>query len=251
MPLAAVILVGCGTIPGNESDRWIIGDGELCERLIVAWDLQIASLQDIVGTNFTPQDDDANGEGQLQLSVMSCGVSLSSASILEPTVVAYVMIPIAADSVPITISGVSRDGWLSLPLIMVDGASTISEQFSRHGYVVIHTDVTFKMSRQDNETLLHARLQFENGNISISAAVRGEAESHKITSALVGTGVDYFSAFFGEETTRRYASVSATIRIDGQTVLSDLNLSEVPAMALFDTQLESNRIFWHESLVTQ
>lgn len=249
--VAATILVACATSPRIESDRWITGDAGLCERLIVAWHLKTAMLQDIVGANFTPEDEDANGEGQLQLSVMKCGASSSSESRMEATVVAHVMIPLAADRVPIMISGVSRDAWLSLPLTLVDSTSAVSELFSQHGYVVMDTDLAFEMSRSDNETSLHARLQFENGSISVFATVRGESEGHEISSALVGTGVDYYSAFFGKETALRYSSVSAAVRIEGKTVLSDLNLSETPAIALFDTQLESNRIFWHETLTAQ
>lgn len=248
MLLAAATLFACSTNPGKKSDRWITSDTAACVRLIVSWDLETALLQDIVGVNFTPAEFGANGEGQLQLSVMSCGESLSSGAKTQPEVVAYVMIPLAANRVPVTISGVSRDAWLSLPLTLVDNTLAVSELFSRHGYVVMDTAISFATSRAGDETLLRARLQFENGSISVVATASGEPMSHEINSALLGTGADRYSALFGKETARRYSLVSATVRVEGQTVLSDLNLSETPAMALFDTDLVSNRIFWHESL---
>lgn len=249
---AIAILAACSTNTGLVSERWVIGEPAPCERLVVGWPVRMELLQDIVGANVTPRDEDADGEGELRLSILRCAAPVSSAS---PTLLAQVTIPLASDSVPIMVSGVARDGWSSLPLTVVDRGSArrlaISESFSWHGYAVMDADLAFDAVSSGDGMLVTAELRFEAGRIAVFATARGEADSHETTSALIGTGIDDYTMLFGGETARRHSSVRAAVRIEGSTVLSDLNLAETPATAVFDTELASDRVFWRESLVPE
>ena len=85
-------------------------------------------------------------------------------------------------------------------------------------------DLNFDAASSGDGTLVTAELQFEAGRIAVSATVRGRAAGHETMTALVGTGVDDYAALFGGETAHRRSSVLAAVRIEGSTVLLDLNL---------------------------
>ena len=91
---------------------------------------------------------------------------------------------------------------------------------------------------------IESRLEFDNGRIAAVAKTQSEETQHEATNALIGSGANYRSAFFGAETSVRYSSVSAIVRLEGVTPLSIFTLSETPALAVFDTQLKSEHIYW-------
>ena len=140
-------------------------------------------------------------------------------------------------------------------MTVVDRGSTrrreISESFSWHGYAVLDADLAFDAASSGDVTLVKAELRFEAGRIALSATAHNQVASHETTTALVGTGIDDYVALFGGETASRHSSVRAAVRIEGSTVLSDLNLAETPATAVFDTELASDRVFWQKRLATR
>ena len=252
MIAGVTMLAACSTNTGLVSDRWFFGASESCERLTVGWPVTVAVLQDIVGTHVTPRDTDADGQGELRLSILRCGAPASSAA---PMLLAQVTIPLAADSMPIMVTSVAEDGWSSLPLTVVDRGSNrrsaTSGPFSQHGYAVMDAALAFNAAPSGDATLVTAELQFEEGRIVVNAATLDQVGRHETTTALVGTDSDDYVVSLGGETARRHSSVRATVRIEGSTVLSDLGLAATPATAVFDTDLASERLLWSERLTSR
>ena len=244
VPVAGVFIVigvaACsadGARKGDALDARLAGP---CDRLVVGWSIERQPLSEIVGPEFTLRV--ANGAGQLRLSVMRCGASPMRRSRQAPLVFAYLKIPVAADSTPLVITNVADDGWFATPVVVADVVS--SPIFAKLAYDVVEAGIVVDVHDTGRTKSVAVRLQFDTGRISIDATVQGSPSAYDDANALVHRGSSHLSAFFGQETAQRYSAVAATVQIEGDTPLSDLTLSATPDVAMFDTALQPDRVYW-------
>jgi len=201
-----------------------------CDRLVVSWsaeDLEIMSV---------------DGAITLQLSVMQCHPPAQSDNDTASLRFAYLTIPVKADSVPLVITGIPDDGWWSLLHLIADAES--SALFSQMGYDVLTADISMVHQRGELETAFELRIDFADGSVSAAGKTTGKPVPYVTSSALLVSGADYLSAFFGEEQGGRHWSTTAKIRIEGDTPLSRFGLPMTPATVLYDAELKSDRVFW-------
>ncbi len=179
-----------------------------CDRLVLAWSADAAQLQKIVGVNLTHRVND--GVGPLQLSIMQCDPLGRSGPDGIPLLFAYVMVPVTADGVPLVITSIPTDGCLSLLQVVADPNS--NALFSQLGYEVAAADISFALDHSERESTIAERLDFDKEHISVVARTAGESVPHEASKALLVSGTDYLSAFFGQESAQRYSSVSPRFR---------------------------------------
>jgi len=233
-------VTGCSTAPDRKVD---LLDSRLdwpCDRLIITWSVDAKQLQDIVAGDLMHKN--VNGVVQLLLSIMHCAAPSTSEIKEEPLMFAHVTIPVSAESVPFIITEVPEDGWLSVWCVVADANSY--PLFAELGYDVIAADISFVINRLGDDYSIESRLTLNGGEIIVVANSTGEPSPHEASNALIGSGIDFVSAFFGQEKAKRHASVSATIQIHGETPLSKFDLPEASTLAVIDRDLRSNRVFW-------
>ena len=111
------------------------------------------------------------------------------------------------------------------------------------GYPVIEARQDFRITEENGEIVVLIELQFPNGRIAIEARPTGDPYPRETHVAYLGGGDGYVSAYFGKEVSTR-SEASAAVRFEGETVLSEFELSGVPTAATLDRQLTADRVFW-------
>ncbi len=196
-------------------------------------------LQSLVGESMDVREVD--GEGRLQFHIMQCDPPRPASRGAQAISYAFVLVPVTEESARITLTRIPSDGWLALHNSAASGgARPILEMF---GYPVLEAALDFTVAETDGDASIAIALEFANGRILIDARRQGGALTQEASSAYLRGGEGYVSVYFGGEKSMRFAA-SANVRLEGQTLLSDFNLSPEPIAVTFDRRLVSDRIFW-------
>ena len=242
MLLAAAIAVagaGCSSAPVSKTKALDFRLAWPCDRLVVEWAVDAERAQQRVGDSLRVRTTD--GAGRLQLQVLRCAPSPPAAQDSPPLSFAYVLVPVVGEFAPIRITGIPADGWLSLQHVVASADS--QALFADLGHEIIVAAHDFTIHESNGGTSIAVQLAFDNGLISIDANSTVSPSARTASSAYLGLGDGYVSAYFGEETWQRHAA-SATVRIGGETPLSPFDLAESPAWAALDRRLVSDRVYW-------
>ncbi len=230
---------GCASVADVDSGQLDSRLAGPCNRITVSWSVDIASLQDVVGPNLSVRDDDRDGQGEVQLAVLQCGLA---GTFRRPLQFAFQQIAVTADSVPLVVTSIPEDGWFDVPWAIADAASV--PVLTELGYKVVPAEIDFSVSASSNPHRVSAQLSFDNGVIGISAEEVGDSVPLDLPQALVSGDAEFVSVFFGREVASRYSMHRGSINSDGNTPLSTLRLSETPDGMIYDSGLVADRMFW-------
>ncbi len=240
MILAAAVslaLAACSSTPVSRTSDLDPRFAWPCDRLIVEWALQEQRLQQMLGGSLKVRRVD--GAGRLELHLMRCEPPRAVARNTPALSYSYVLIPVSGESAPIAITRIPSDGWLSVQYAIASADSR--ELFADFGYDVIVAAQDFTIEERTGGTALTVQLTFDSGYISIDANAAASPSARVASNALLGGGDAFVSAYFGEQSSQRYAA-SATVRVAGETPLGIL--PAVPAAVNLDRRLISNRVYW-------
>lgn len=245
MIVAAVILgslpalTGCSSTPVSRVSALDARIDWPCDRLVVEWAVATELLEQVLDPSLELRQ--ADGMGRLQLEVMHCKPRIPAGEDQENLAYANIVVPVMERSAPIALTRVSSAGWFYLQQAAASGpARSLMEEF---GYPVTAAAQGFSITESGRRLRVEAELQFGAGRISIEALTDGRPSSWSRSSAYIGSGAGYVSAFFGEEASDRY-SASAIVRFEGRTPLSGFGLTASPYAASLDRGLTSDRVYW-------
>ena len=132
---------------------------------------------------------------------------------------------------------------VGLPCIVPQRAARHDRFWRRWDFRCLKPLSILLSTRPDTDASIAIALEFANGRILINARRQGDALMQEASSAYLRDGKGYVSVYFGEEKSTSFAA-SASVRQEGETPLSDFNLSLAPIAVAFDRRLVSDRIFW-------
>lgn len=210
-----------------------------CDRLVAEWNVGADLLERLVGGEAEVRQ--ADGAGRLQLHVMHCAPGPGAGGSGRSLSYSYVVVPVSAGSFPIAITRVPPDRWFYIhKLIASEDAQPV---FAGLGYDIVPAAAEFRIDGQGEETLVAIELQFARGRIAIAGLATGGPFAAGASSAIVASGDGFVSAFFGAEEFMDFTA-SATVRLLGQTPLSQLGLNATPAAVKLHRGVFSDRVYW-------
>ena len=237
--IAVLATVACSSIPESRIGALDPRLGWPCDRLVVEWEAAVDRLQPAVGEALVVRE--IEGAGRLQLQVMHCEPERQAGKDVRELSYAYVLVPVSSDSAPIAITRVPSHGWFSLhKLIANEESQAILADF---GYAVIPANVDFAVGEEDGDPRMAIELRFDTGSISIAAQATGRSSAEDSATVIVGHGDGFMSAYFGTEESTVFTG-SATVRLLGQTPLTQFNLGATPAAVKLHRRLVSDRVYW-------
>ena len=236
---AVLAAAGCGTTRDSSVTALDSRLAWPCDRLVVEWAVAPERLQAGLGEGLEIRRSD--GTGRVQLHVLHCVPEPSEGSEPQSLAYAYSAVPVLGDSSPVVLTRIPPDGWFVLQRAAANGpAQTLLTSL---GYVVDEAQQDFRIAEENGETVVSIELQFANGRIAIEARPIGDPLPRETRVAFLGGGDGHVSAYFGKEGSVRFEA-SAAVRFEGETVLSEFELSGAPAAATLDRELTSDRVFW-------
>ncbi len=235
----ALAAAGCGTTRDSSVNALDSRLAWPCDRLVVEWAVAPEHLQARLPEGLKVRQSD--GTARVQLHVLHCVPESSGSFDPQPLAYAYSAVPVAGDSSPIVLTRIPPAGWYALQRAAANGpAQTLLTSL---GYPVIETRQDFRIAEENGETVVSIELQFPNGRIAIEARPTGDPYARETHVAYLGGGDRYRSVYFGKEASNRFEA-SAAVRFEGQTVLSEFELSGAPTATTLDRELTADRVFW-------
>ena len=210
-----------------------------CDRLVVEWAVDAERLQRLIGESLDVREVD--GEGRLQLHIMHCGPRGPGSRATQAISYAYVLVPVTEESARVTLTRIAPDGWLALH--NAAASSTTRPILEMFGFPILEATVEFAFDESDADASIAITLEFANGRIWVDARRQGDASMQEATSAYLRDEKGFVSVYFGEEKSTSF-SASASVRLEGETLLSGFDLSREPTAVTFERRLVSDRIFW-------
>ena len=236
---AVLAAAGCGTTRDSGINALDSRLAWPCDRLVVEWAVAPERLQARFGEGFKIRQSD--GTGRVQLHVLHCVPEPSEGSNPQSLAYAHSAVPVSGDSSPIMLTRIPPAGWFVLQRAAANGpAQTLLTSL---GYPVIEARQDFRITEENGEVVVLIELEFPNGRIAVEARPTGDPYPRETHVAYLGGGDGYRSAYFGKEVSTR-SEASAAVRLEGQTVLSEFELSGAPMAATLDRELTANRVFW-------
>ena len=236
---AALAAAGCSTTRDSSVDALDSRLAWPCDRLVLEWAVVPERLQAMLGEGLKIRQSD--GTGRVQLHVLRCAPEPSEGADPPSLAYAYSAVPVLGDSTPIVLTRIPPEGWFVLQRAAANGpAQALLESL---GYPVDEAQLDFRIAKENGEVVVSIELEFANGRLAIKAKPTGHPFARKTRVAYLGGGDGYISAYFGKEASQRL-DASAAVRFEGQTVLSEFELSGAPTAATLDRELTADRVFW-------
>ena len=210
-----------------------------CDRLVMEWVVDAQRLQSLIGKSLHVREVD--GEGRLQFHIMQCDPGRPGAQGTQAIAYAYVLVPVTEESARVTLTRIPSDGWLALH--NAAASSTTRPILEMFGFPILEATVEFAFDESDADASIAIALEFANGRIWVDARRQGDASMQEATSAYLRDEKGFVSVYFGEEKSTGFAA-SASVRLEGETLLSGFDLSREPTAVTFERRLVSDRIFW-------
>ena len=236
---AVLASAGCSAVPESAVGALDPRLAWPCDRLVVDWEVDSDWLQAAVGD--TLQVRTINGEGRLQLHVMRCAPGNAPAGKAQGLFYSYVLVPISAERVPISITRMPADGWFSLQEFLA--GENARAPFARFGYESIPADIDFMVADEYGELAVQVDLMFRTGRITVDARATDQWSAESSSAAILGGGSGFFSVFFGAE---EYLATeaSATVEITGQVPVSVPGPGSAPASVRLHRRVLADRVYW-------
>ncbi len=253
LALVLFALNGCAATNTLQIQKWALPASGEC-RLLGA-DLAVKGdvLQSIIGPNFVPELDSAGGKGTLRIEVLGC----QSASVFDrleaPQAIGRILIELDESKLPFRLSGVDR--WDSYALHIAKDTAEAEGPFARfmraHQLASVSGQASLvvpddESANEPNAALLGV-IKFAGGALTIRARRVCEPQPFEQRRAMVGTGADDFSLFFGSERGRVCRLAGARLMIEGVTPLSDLELDTAQAVINYQEALSWSLTIWRQA----
>ena len=225
--IGTLCLAACETTPERDDNSLDSRFAGPCERLMLAWPAEAATLDAALGNSLHSRGDD------VELHFVRCA---STNRRQQPLVYAYVAIAVHEEGVPVVVTSVPDDGWWAMPTLWADGST--GEVLSAMGYAVESAGIALEM---DGDGRVSATIETAEGRLRIAAAAAGDSAEVTEDRALITDGALATAAFFGSESSRRQPL--RVVDEGARTLLSDFGLAGPPDATL-DRDLVSERIYW-------
>ena len=210
-----------------------------CDRLLVEWAVKAPRLEAAIAEEFSIREFD--GAGRLQLHVMQCKPEPSASENSQELAYAYVLVPISGDSAPIALTRIPSDGWFALQQAAAN--EPMLSLLGEFGYPVVESAQSFTIAETNGEESIAIELQFGSGRVLVEASATGDSSIQTADVAYFSRADGLASVYFGQEVSERHKAW-ASVRLEGQTLLSGFDLTAPPQRAILDRRLIADRIFW-------
>lgn len=229
--LALVIFIAAmSSVAAQERPAiWATDSTAPCAGITLPINANAAKLQAVVGPRWrvVPSKD---GTASASLFVTECPKSTVRDQRVGPTTIAALILAVEsrADS-----AGAARAP--VVPVVFADPGAPVAELFRAYAFVVRGATVTLHVDSAVAPRRVTFAIATSAGRIEGSAIPADSSVLRSVTSRLFGTDPTRSSDFSGPESMRR-SSASATVRVWGNTLLSELGVVAMPTTALYDAE---------------
>ncbi len=242
LALGLVITVGAATFSAGQRPAaatagraplvWATDSAAPCVGLTVVFQADSARVQALLGPRWTAAAS-RGGKTAVSLFVTGCPHSMIGGKAIGPSAIGAVIVPVRG---PVESAGDAAARTAAVPIVYGDSGKPVSELFRAFAFDVQRAIVSIGTQTTGGEQRVTFTVVTAAGRIEASAQVADTAKATVVNSRLVGTDRARASEFTGPEWTHR-SRATATVRTSGNTLFTQLDVTEMPSAALYDAGL--------------
>jgi len=232
--LIATILLLNGCKPEVKNRDFIIPKTHPATALTIGWYVPVKVMTEIVGPGFKPKVVHKNNMTSVMLYIIKSDEHEMDGTNSGPMKAAHLIIPVETSVRLSTTDKIKIKNFMVCPVTIVDQGKKLGDKYNAFGFPTYSGEITLEVKKSGEKYNVDATIKTINGFIEIKAMFDEKGKNLKTTSAVFTPKQGFHSYFYGEERMYRIENGKGNLKLDGQNIISAMNLNNVPFFLKLD-----------------
>ena len=230
--LVTVLLLSGGCNNETKNRDFVIPANHPAVALTIGWYVPVNVMEEIVGEHFKPKVVRGDDRTAVMLYITESDEHVLDGKNRGVMRAAYLVIPVEpADDITIPRKA---GNLMACPVTIVDRSAALGDKYNAFGFPTYAGQITLNVEQSDGKYNVDATVKTVNGSIVIKGMFDKEGKSHELNSAIYTTKQGFRSFFHGEEKFHRIEGGKGNLKLDGQNIISAMQLDKLPYFLTLD-----------------
>jgi hypothetical protein len=220
----------------SEKD-FVIPSSEPAMALTIGWYVPANVITPLVGKDFKPKIVNENNESELALEIISGPEHKGEGIAAGSLKMANLIIPVEISDSFITPDGKTVNNTFVCPLSIVDKSEWLGDQLDSLGFATYTGEITLNVKKSGVKYIVEAKIITANGLIDINGMFEESGKNTESTIAYLTPKKTSSNYYYGKEKMIRMMNGKGNLKLDGQNIISAMQLDHQPYFLKLDTEL--------------
>ncbi len=231
--IAAIFLLnGCN--PTVKNRDFIIPKSHPATALTIGWYVPVEVVAKIVGPDFKPKVVHEDNMTSVMLYIVKSEEHVMHGKDSGPMRAAHLVIPVETLTKVSTRDKTKIENFMVSPVTIVDQSKKLGDKYNTFGFPTYSGEITLEVKKSGKKYNVDATIKTVNGFIEIKGMFDGKGKKQKLTSAIFTPKQGFHSYFYGEERMNRIEGGKGNLKLDGQNIISAMQLDKLPYFLILD-----------------
>lgn len=223
----------------SEND-FVIPSTEPAMALTIGWYVPVNIITPLIGKDFKPKIVNENDESELALEII-CGPEHIGEGIAAGSLkMANLIIPVEFSDSFKTPDRKTVNNTFVCPLSIVDKSEWLGDQLDSLGFATYTGEITLDVKHSGEKYIVEAKIKTANGLIDINGMFEESGKKTESTIAYLTPKNTSSNYYYGKEKMIRMMNGKGNLKLDGQNIISAMQLGHQPYFLKLDTKLVWN-----------
>jgi len=210
----------------TENRDFIIPENHPATALTIGWYVPVDAMTEIVGQGFKPKVVGENGMTSVMLYIVQGNEHILDGTDKGPVRTAHLVIPVEPDgdvSVPSRAKNI-----MVCPITIVDKSIALGDKYNTYDFPTYSGDISLNATSSGDKYNVDATIKTVNGFIEIKGMFEEKGKNQELNSAIFTSRQGFHSYFYGEENMQRIEDGKGNLKLDGQNIITAMQLDKLP-----------------------
>lgn len=235
--ILAVLLIATACTEKTTEGNFIIPSGEPATALTIGWYVPVEALKQLVGPDFKPKIINDKNESEIMLRIIKGSQHMGegiSAGLLK---MAMLVVPVEVPDSLRTSDGVLINKSFVCPVNIIEKSEWLGNKLDSLGFATYTGEIDLNVDQSDDKYMVEAKVKTVNGLIDITGMFEESGESNEFGVANFTPKSKSGHYYYGEEKLTRIGNGKGNLKLDGQNIISAMQLGNHPYFLKLDTDL--------------
>lgn len=235
--LIATILLLPGCRPEVKNRDFIIPKNHPATALTIGWYVPVEVMTEIVGPGFKPKVVHENDMTAVMLYIVKSDEHEMNGTNSGPMRAAHLIIPVETSVRLSTTNKIKIENFMVCPVTIIDQSKKLGDKYNAFGFPTYSGEITLEIKKSGEKYNVDATIKTINGFIEIKGMFGEKGETQELTSAIFTPKQGFHSYFYGEEKMYRIENGKGNLKLDGQNIISAMQLNKLPYFLKLDRNI--------------
>ena len=226
LAISIFLIAGCDEkIADND---FVLPKNSPASALTIGWYTSPEVLKEIVGLGFEPKIVNDKNQSTIMLFIVKSDEHIVDGFSSGPMEAAHLVIPVVNKEPLKIVHGEEIENTLVCPITIVDQSQRLGNKYEEFGFATYTGEVELDVNYTGEKYLVDAKVTTANGLIEITSMFEEDGTSKEFSSAIFNSKPNISGYFFGNERMTRIGNGKGNLKVDGQNIISAMQLNGHP-----------------------